>query len=83
MAPNLSLFKFNGESLENPSLYRTIVGALQYATITKPDIVYAVNKVSQLIHCPTTIRWGAVKRILRYLTGSISHGITLKPTIYF
>ena len=32
---------------ENPTLYRSIVGGLQYATITRPDISFSVHKVSQ------------------------------------
>lgn len=33
--------------------YRQLVGALQYITLTRPDITYAVNKVCQFIHSPT------------------------------
>lgn len=39
-----------------------------------------MNRVSQFIQSPTTIYWTTVKRIIRYLKGSTSHGITLKPT---
>jgi hypothetical protein len=41
--------------------YRSIVGALQYLTLTRPDISFAVNKVCQFLHSPTTIHWTAVK----------------------
>lgn len=43
-----------GDPLSNPHLYKCIVGALQYATITRPVISFAVNKVSQLMHAPTS-----------------------------
>lgn len=33
--------------------YRSIVGALQYLTLTRPDIAYPVNKVCQYLHNPT------------------------------
>jgi hypothetical protein len=57
---------------ENDSMqYRSIVGALQYLTLTRPDLSYAVNKVFQFLHAPTTIHWMVVKRILRYLKGTL------------
>ena len=34
-----------GEPLENPTEYRRVVGALQYCTITRPDISYSVNQL--------------------------------------
>jgi Reverse transcriptase (RNA-dependent DNA polymerase) len=67
--------KTDGDPLDNPRLYRTIVGGLQYATITRPDIAYAVNKCSQFMHAPTTVHWAAVKRVLRYLNGSSTLGL--------
>jgi Reverse transcriptase (RNA-dependent DNA polymerase) len=78
MIASQSLSKFQGDPFDNPHLYRTVVGALQYATITRPDIAFAVNKVSQFMHTPTTYHWAAVKRILRYLVGCPFHGLYLK-----
>jgi Reverse transcriptase (RNA-dependent DNA polymerase) len=59
------LSKFDGTLMVDPHLYRSIVGALQYATITRPDISYVVNKASQFMHSPTDEHWNGVKRILR------------------
>jgi hypothetical protein len=42
-------------SVEDAMKYRSIVGALQYLTLTRPDISFAVNKVCQYLHCPTLI----------------------------
>lgn len=39
--------------LDDPSLHRGIVGALQYLTLTRLDISYSVNFVSQFMHAPT------------------------------
>ncbi|OIT01020.1 putative mitochondrial protein, partial [Nicotiana attenuata] len=59
----------------DPTLYRSLVGGLQYLTFTCPDIAFAVNQVSQFMHSPLDIHYTAVKRILRYLHGSLSHGL--------
>jgi histone deacetylase 1/2 len=69
----------DGEKLgpEDTTKYRSIVGALQYLTLTRPDISFSVNKVCQFLHSPTTVHWSAVKRILRYIKGTIKFGLKL------
>ena len=58
-------------------MYREAVGSLIYAvTCTRPDIAFAVNQVSQFYCRPTRAHWEAVKRILSYLKGTSSYGIT-------
>ncbi|KAJ1699274.1 hypothetical protein LUZ63_007786 [Rhynchospora breviuscula] len=76
----VQLSKFDGQPLSDPLLYRTIVGMLQYATLTRPDLTFAVNKVSQFFAQPTDSHWQAVKRILRYLKGTIHMGLHFKPS---
>lgn len=44
--------------------YRLVVGCLQYLSITRPDLSFAVSKVAQSMHNPTVQNWIAVKRIL-------------------
>jgi hypothetical protein len=60
--------------------YRSIVGALQYLTLARPDICFAVNKVCQYLHAPTECHWAAVKRILRYVKSSTKLGLKINKT---
>ncbi|XP_070675610.1 uncharacterized mitochondrial protein AtMg00810-like [Malus domestica] len=66
-----------GELLTNISHYQKLVGKLIYLTITRPDISYAVSLVSQFMHAPTIQHFQLVKRILRYLKGSLDKGILM------
>jgi hypothetical protein len=59
--------------------YRSVVGALQYLTLTRPGLSFLVNKVCQFLHAPTTAHWMAVKRILWYIRGTLKLGITIHP----
>ncbi|KAL4576014.1 hypothetical protein LXL04_012102 [Taraxacum kok-saghyz] len=58
--------------------YRKLVGSLQYLAFTRPDISLAVNKLSQFMHTPRQTHWQSLKRVLRYLKGTIHHGLFLK-----
>ncbi|XP_016195397.1 uncharacterized protein LOC107636395 [Arachis ipaensis] len=66
-----------GSPFENPSLYRSVVSGLQYATITRPEIAYSVSKVSQYMHALTDLHWKSVKRILCHLVGTIDLGLQI------
>uniref|UniRef100_A0A2N9ICA8 Reverse transcriptase Ty1/copia-type domain-containing protein n=1 Tax=Fagus sylvatica TaxID=28930 RepID=A0A2N9ICA8_FAGSY len=70
----------DGPLFPDPTLYRSLVGALQYLTITRPDIAHAVNSVSQFMHAPTADHFLAVKRILRYVKGTLHFGLTFRPS---
>jgi hypothetical protein len=71
--PSLS----DGTLLENPMEYRSLAGALQYLTLTRPDICYVVQQVCSFMHAPTIVHMNLVKKILRYVKGTISHGLHL------
>jgi len=78
MVSGLKLTEAGDNLMSDPQLYRSIVGGLQYATITRPEISYSVNKVCQFMQKPLEEHWKATKRILRYLKGTISHDCILK-----
>lgn len=59
----------------DPTHYRSLVGALQYLTLTRPGITYAVNNVCQHMHKPKNLHFAAVKRILRCIKGSLGSGL--------
>jgi histone deacetylase 1/2 len=60
--------------------YRSIVGALQYLTLTRPDISFSVNKVCQFLHAPTDTHWSTVKRILRYIRQNTKIGLKIRKS---
>jgi len=72
MVSGLKLTKEGSQPFSDPTLYRSIIGALQYAVITRPDICFSVNKVCQFMSNPLESHWTVVKRILRYLKGTIN-----------
>jgi len=76
----LKLSKYGSAYMEDPTLYCSIVGALQYVTIT---IGYSVNKVCQFISQPLLEHLKVVKRILCYLKETISYGLNLQPAPSF
>ncbi|XP_019157743.1 PREDICTED: LRR receptor-like serine/threonine-protein kinase GSO1 [Ipomoea nil] len=61
----------------DPTQYRSFAGALQYLTVTRPDLSYAVNLLCQHIHAPTTTDWTYLKRVLRYVKGTLNLGLRI------
>lgn len=78
------LSAYDGEllGLEDSTKYRSIVGALQYLTITRPDIVYCVNKICQYISsCANLCLLDSCKESsLRYVQGTIGLGLTFRKS---
>lgn len=58
--------------------FRSVAGKLQYLTITRPDIQYAVNFVCQRMDTPTNADFGFLKRILQYIKGTVSLDLHLR-----
>ncbi|KAJ0576016.1 putative RNA-directed DNA polymerase [Helianthus annuus] len=70
----------DGSSRIDPTTYQKIIGSLQYLAFTRPDVSFAVNKLSQYMHAPTTKHMQALKRVMRYLKGTIHRGLFLKKS---
>ncbi|KAL6321916.1 hypothetical protein AAG906_035626 [Vitis piasezkii] len=71
MSTSPPLSKLSGDPLSNAEQYSQVVGSLQYITLTRPDISFSVNKLSQFMYQPTQENWTVVKRLLRYLKATI------------
>ena len=75
----------NGKLIDDATTYRSIAGTLQYLTITRPDIAYAMQQVCLHMHAPRDMHQMMMKHILRYVKGTTSLGIQLRaapsPTI--
>jgi hypothetical protein len=72
--------KLAGDSrppVEDAFQFRSIVGALQYLTFTRPDIGYAVQQICLHMHDPREPHLTAMKRIMRYLQGTPDYGLLL------
>ncbi|KAI3730927.1 hypothetical protein L1987_62108 [Smallanthus sonchifolius] len=70
----------SGPLFDDPTTYRSLAGALQYLTFTRPDITYAVQQICMHMHSPRIDHWHALKRILRYIQGTSEFGLLLGPT---
>jgi hypothetical protein len=57
--------------------YTGVVGALQYLTLTRPELAYAVQQVYVFMHAPTDTHFQLIKRIVRYIRGTSSYGLQL------
>uniref|UniRef100_A0A2N9EJB2 CCHC-type domain-containing protein n=1 Tax=Fagus sylvatica TaxID=28930 RepID=A0A2N9EJB2_FAGSY len=56
-----------------------MLNSLHYLTFTRPDLSFAVHQVCQFMNTPTDIHLTATKRILRYLRGTLDHGLHYTP----
>ncbi|KAK4359715.1 hypothetical protein RND71_021944 [Anisodus tanguticus] len=69
-----------GAPYEDPTRYRSLAGALQYLTFTRPDITYVVQQVCLFMHDPRVEHMNAIKRIIRYIQGTLDYGLHLYPS---
>ncbi|XP_019166904.1 PREDICTED: uncharacterized protein LOC109162676 [Ipomoea nil] len=75
MVPGSHLLQGDGVPLSDPGIYRRLIGRLLYLTATRPDITYAVHRLSQFVSSPTDKHMAAAHRILRYIKGSPGQGL--------
>ncbi|KAI0496003.1 hypothetical protein KFK09_022310 [Dendrobium nobile] len=59
--------------------YKRVTGSLQYLTLTRPDIAHAVNVLSQHLHEPSQTHTYLLKRLLRYIKGTLSFSLPILP----
>jgi hypothetical protein len=72
---NVKFRRDDEDLLPNPTLYQQLVDSLNYLTITRPYISFAVQQVRQFMQSPRHLHLVAVRRIIRYLLGSSSRGL--------
>ncbi|XP_021862077.1 uncharacterized mitochondrial protein AtMg00810-like [Spinacia oleracea] len=77
---NSKLSANTGPPVKDPTQYRSLAGALQYLTFTRSDIAYAVQQVCLFMHDPPEPHLGALHRVMRYIQGTIDHGLHLYPS---
>ncbi|PKU64545.1 putative mitochondrial protein [Dendrobium catenatum] len=64
-------------SFSDPKLYRKLAGSLQYLSITRPDIAFTTNYICQHMHDPSVADFQTLKRLLRYIQGTVALGIPI------
>ena len=71
------------KTFSDPTYFRSLAGKLQYLTLTRPDIQFAVNYVCQKMHSPTVVDFSNLKRILRYLKATCRLGLNINAKTGF
>ncbi|GJU73428.1 copia protein [Tanacetum coccineum] len=67
----------SGKPYPDPTHFRSLAGALQYLTFTRPNISYMVQQICLHMHDPCDTHMHALKRIICYLQGILSYGLHL------
>ena len=76
MDPKLKLSRRTpGEAVCDQHRYRRIVGALLFLLNSRPELCFAVSTLCKFVSDPSVVHWSALEHVLRYLRGTIFHGI--------
>ena len=80
MEERLKLTKASTAAKVDATLYRSIIGGLRYLVHTRPDIAFTVGYVSRFMEDPREDHWAAMKRLLRYVKGTVDQRIVFPKT---
>ena len=72
---NMKLYSNDGSKEADGTLYRQLVGSLNYLTTTRKHISFSASILSRFLAKPCETHWKAVKQVLRYLKGTINFGL--------
>lgn len=74
----LKLSRDSGDVLEEPNIYRRLIGRMLYLGLTRPDISYVVQYLSQFMHSPRVPHLRADLHFVKYLKGTTNYGLYYK-----
>ncbi|GJZ60163.1 ribonuclease H-like domain-containing protein [Tanacetum coccineum] len=69
-----------GVLVQDPTLYHSLAGGLQYLTFIRPDLSYTVQQICLYMHDPREPHFAALRRILRYVQGTLDFGLHLNAS---
>ncbi|XP_073128290.1 uncharacterized protein [Henckelia pumila] len=72
---NMKLSQEYGDLLADPLSYRRLIGRLLYLTITRPDLTYSVNNLSQYVSKPRVSHMEDVHNVLKYIKGTAGQSL--------
>ena len=75
MVQQLKLSKCNGDVFKDAGQYRRLIGKLMYLTLSRPNITYAVHRLSQFLAQPRVPHMKVATRILQYIKGTLGQGV--------
>lgn len=78
LSKGLQLSLEDKPNLPDPEIYRRLVGKLLYLNLTRPDISYSVQQLSQFLSAPAQSHIAAAQHVLRYLKGTLNVGLFYK-----
>jgi hypothetical protein len=78
IVPGCRLVKDETGKASNATLYKQMIGCLMYLLATRPDMTFSVCLAARYMERPTEMHVAAVKRVLRYLKGTLNLGILYK-----